>query len=346
MAASAVTIFIHILKSIIMPKSPFAGPKKPSMQRRAEWHDYHSPTIYMITITIAGRRPVLGTVTGNPHIPWGQEGAPKIQPTQTGGWVLDAWEAIPSYYPQIRLISRQMMPDHFHGILYVTEKTDYHLSKVILGFKTAVVAKIRQQYRKQGLPTDGIKLWEDNYQDTILSGKGHLDRMIAYVRDNPRRLLMKRQNPELFRVRRQQNISGYSFDALGNIFLIDKPYKVQVQLSRSITEEQNISIEVERFVSMAEKGAVLVSPGISPAEKAVLRAAYERKLPVISLLENGFGDFAKPGGAFFDACAEGRILFLAPWEHHNERRRITRSQCLMLNEMAAAICRYSPYSSG
>ena len=29
---------------------------------------------------------------------------------------------------------------------------------------------------------------------------------------------------------------------------------------------------------------------------------------------------------------------LAPWEHHNDKRVIKRSQCLDLNEMARVIC--------
>ena len=43
-------------------------------------------------------------------------------------------------------------------------------------------------------------------------------------------------------------------------------------------------------------------------------------------------------GARFGACAEGRLLILAPWEHHNLRLTISRSQCLSLNDMVRAIC--------
>ena len=58
----------------------------------------------------------------------------------------------------------------------------------------------------------------------------------------------------------------------------------------------------------------------------------------IVLLENGFTALAKPGGARFDACARGQLLLLAPWEHHTDKRVITRLQCTMLNNMAAALC--------
>ena len=71
-----------------------------------------------------------------------------------------------------------------------------------------------------------------------------------------------------------------------------------------------------------------------------MRAAFDAGCPLILLQENGFTDLAKPGGARFDACAEGRLLILAPWEHHNQRLAIQRNQCLSLNEMARVICDY------
>ena len=83
---------------------------------------------------------------------------------------------------------------------------------------------------------------------------------------------------------------------------------------------------------------MLVSPSISAGEKAVMRAAFDQGFPLIFLQENGFAPLAKPGGRRFDACAQGRLLVLAPWEYHTDRRTIRRDQCLSLNEMAEAIC--------
>jgi hypothetical protein len=69
-----------------------------------------------------------------------------------------------------------------------------------------------------------------------------------------------------------------------------------------------------------------------------MRAAYDRGFPLIFLQENGLTELAKPGGKRMEACAQGRLLILAPWKHHNERIAIRRDQCLSLNEMARAIC--------
>jgi len=125
--------------------------------------------------------------------------------------------------------------------------------------------------------------------------------------------------------------------ALGNRFLLERPLKIQVQCSRSISEEE-LKMKTNECLRAARQGAVLVSPAISKGEKAIMRAAFEKGLPLVYLQENGFTDLAKPNGMRMDACARGQLLILAPWEHHNEKITIKRGQCLELNEMAKAIC--------
>lgn len=124
---------------------------------------------------------------------------------------------------------------------------------------------------------------------------------------------------------------------VGNQFLLDYPLKAVVQCSRSIMTNEDIDREVNKYMSLAQNGAVLVSASISKAEKAVMRAAYEAKCKVIVILENGFSPMWKPGGKQFEACAEGRLLLVAPWNHHNQEKTITREQCLQLNKLAQAI---------
>jgi hypothetical protein len=110
-----------------------------------------------------------------------------------------------------------------------------------------------------------------------------------------------------------------------------------VQCSRSISEEE-LKAKLNNCLRAGRQGAVLVSPAISKGEKAIMRAAFEERLPLIYLQENGFTDLAKPGGKRMEACARGQLLILAPWEHHNEKMVIKRGQCMELNEMAKVIC--------
>ena len=69
----------------------------------------------------------------------------------------------------------------------------------------------------------------------------------------------------------------------------------------------------------------------------MMRAAFEAKLPVIVIVANGFTEYSKPTGEQFDACAEGRLLLLAPWEYHTQKQKITSQQCQAMNLMAIEI---------
>ena len=78
----------------------------------------------------------------------------------------------------------------------------------------------------------------------------------------------------------------------------------------------------------------------------VMRAALNAQMPLIFLTPWGFTSFSKPGHQYFDACAEGRFLILAPWPHINSRIALTRAMCLQLNEMAREICEEGGVSTG
>ena len=97
-------------------------------------------------------------------------------------------------------------------------------------------------------------------------------------------------------------------------------------------------IEVQRYLDEARNGAILVSPAISPGEKRTMREAFNAGLPTIVIMENGFTPLSKPHGEQFYACAQGRLLMLSAWEHHNEKRKLTAEQCRQLNLMALSIC--------
>lgn len=346
---------------------PFAGDKKPSMLRRRVGHDYASRRIYLITMTVEGRLPLLGRLVGDADVSEGFPDAPRVELSPLGEEVRRCWMAIPDHYPSIKVLALQLMPDHLHAILFVTRQMEHHLGLAIKGFKVGC-NKAYRSFLFQGsfrsaifpcplmpqhccgtenpdtAPQDPAKplvgfLFSRNYNDHILEGTGELDRWFQYLHDNPRRLAMRRKHPEFFRVRFDLTIGEQTYAAIGNRFLLDCPGKLQVQCSRSLTDEQ-VTVIVEQTLAKARGGAILVSPAISNGEQKVMRAVLEARLPLIFLTPWGFNVFSRPGHQYYDACAEGRFLILAPWPHENRRIPLTREMCLALNEMAAGICRH------
>ena len=331
--------------------------------------------MYMITIEVEGRRPLFGRLKGNPLAQDGSGDEPDIELTALGKAVRDEWLGIPRYYPQIEVMAVQMMPDHLHGILFVKERLPVHLGQVISGFKAgcrkaqrALVAgeaaageaaaepprtekeplrtekgalrteKGARSLQAAAAPLQLPTLFAKGYNDLILRSYDELPAWCNYLRDNPRRLLLRRACPQWLRPVFGITIGAYTCSAIGNRGLLSAERRVQVRVSRRLIGEA-LDREVERFLALARSGAVLVSPAISPGEKRIMRSAFDEKLPVIVIVENGFTPMSKPHGEQFYACGEGRLLILSPWEHHNEKRKVTAQQCSDMNLLAWEVCR-------
>ena len=151
-----------------------------------------------------------------------------------------------------------------------------------------------------------------------LAHKGQLDAMIQYIHDNPRRAMLKQQNPDLFTLRRDTRVGELCFTSLGNLFLLDYPEKQPIICSRTLSEQQ-ITAQQTDALYQAEKGCITVTAAISPGERQIAKAIRKAGFPLIILLKDGFpkaGDphekYYKPGGVYFEACAAGRLLLLEP----------------------------------
>ena len=99
---------------------------------------------------------------------------------------------------------------------------------------------------------------------------------------------------------------------MGNPFLLDAPLLISVRISTA-TPADRLEELLSKLTAKAERGAVLVSPWISPGEKAVKAEALARGGRIVHLLAEGMGRYYKPGGRDFDFCSEGRMLLLSPF---------------------------------
>ncbi len=181
-------------------------------------------------------------------------------------------------------------------------------------------------------------LFAKGYNDLILRSFEEMKRWKDYLCDNPRRLMMKRARPEWLRPFFGLHIGSHSYSGIGNRSLLAATKRMAVRISRRMSDSE-IAAETVHYLDAARQGTILVSPAISPGEKRVMRAAFDAGLPTIVIMENGFTPLSKPHGEQFDACARGQLLMLSPWEHHNEKKKITAEQCQQMNLMALEISR-------
>lgn len=306
---------------------------KHSMKRRPPWHNYSRKGTYMLTLVVRGRMALFGALKGS------LEGAvaPYIERTALGTAIEQ--EEIPKihrFYPQLEVWKLCVMPDHLHMIVRVNDDMGEgkHLGKVVAGFKSGCNKAYWTLFGMNEPPRLG--LFEEGYCDKILMHEGQLDHWKHYLNDNPRRLLMKRQNPALFTVLTGMEVADEQCQVVGNRFLLDIPDKMAVIVHRRYTDDENARLR-EEWMACGERGGVLVSAAISSKEREVLHEAMDRGYNIILLRENGFPELYKPVGRAFDACAEGRLLQISPWEFHIEKKVISRAQCLYLNAMAERI---------
>lgn len=252
-------------------------------------------------------------------------------------------QKISAIYQGVEVWKLCIMPDHLHMIVRISEDlpAGKHLGHIVAGFKggcTRAWWKITKRHADaQGAAAvSPTPLFERGYNDLILLESGQLDNWKHYLDDNPRRLAIKRLRPDYFTTLNYADVAEWHCQLVGNSFLLDFPQKVGVIVHSAYTDKEYAEYR-EKWLACGEAGGILVSAAIATREKEVMREAMDRGYRLILVRENGFPPLYKPSGESFNACSDGRLLQVSPWEYHTERRRISREQCLKLNRLVEAI---------
>jgi putative transposase len=142
--------------------------------------DYRWAGAYSVTICTHGRLRCLGTI---------EDGEAVLSPV--GTIVAEEWLKIPEDHPRATLDAWVVMPDHMHGILiFQGEPEDpfrrskhpqsQSLGAVVGQFKGEATKRIRTH------PGQSDFAWQPRFHDVILRTPADLERVRAYIRDNPR----------------------------------------------------------------------------------------------------------------------------------------------------------------
>jgi len=289
-------------------------------------HDYTRVGFYMITMVTANRRPLFGECRQN-----------RLLPTPAGNVVQRRWREIPDHRPEIEASTLQVMPDHLHGILHVKKELAKPVGNVLRGFASGVTSELRKTTGRANL-----NVWEDGFHDRVIMSSETLRAERNYIHDNPRRYCLKKANPDLFvrvnqlhhaRLPGDEKWAGY-----GNLFLIERPELLPVQISRRASQAEIEELKGQVAERIAG-GAVMVSPFISPGEKAIAAMVMEQGYGSLILMRpEGFPPMYKPSGAYFDLCAKGRLLVLTAFAYTGRKQTLTRERCLQMNSWVRDIC--------
>lgn len=283
------------------------------------------------------------------------------------------------YSGKVEVKGKQIMPDHIHLLILIKERMPKPLGTMLNGFTVgcrriwkALQESADAEYQKvMPEPQDdgALRIFEKGYNDNVVYRAGQLDGYFKYMAANPSRWLLRERYPNLFcKVWGKELLPGHRFDLIGNMFLLEKPWRMPVRISRFAVEEEafnphdpegsfvpgndkhvlrrtryaypkrektqeEIQAAMEPYLKSARAGAVLVTPCISPAEQEVVQTAYKEGLAVVMLSFQGFNRYYHPSKAHYDACARGLLLQLAPWSY-DPARKISKAKCEELNDLA------------
>lgn len=154
--------------------------------------DYAKPGAYFITIVTKDRKHLFGRIELGEMIL-----------NKTGLIAYNCWKELPDHFYNVELGEFQVMPDHFHGIIFIKKEdvivfnvrpeTSYTelspgqkrirnqgkntVSAMVGSFKSAVTRLARPFNKEFG--------WQVRFHDHVIRTPEALDRISKYIKNNP-----------------------------------------------------------------------------------------------------------------------------------------------------------------
>ena len=306
------------------------------MEQQTQWQwqeegsSWKGIGIYHLTLTIPSREPLLGALV----IPDNDPTQARVERTELGSALLDCQRSVSVFHPEIQILQYCLMPDHLHTVWYVRQPMEHSIRYVAQGFWRAAkkagraFSYLNAQPRLTGGATDERAVLPLSSLSPADSRETPLRTLLgadAYYRLEP----LFTEVPFIRPMSRRGQLQAEHYATVHvRHDLVDEAVQGKPQRLRNY---------MNGCVLAARHGVVMVSPFISPHEKAVMAVLLNEQHSFILLADNGFRDYYKPSDNIFDAVAAGRALVLSPWAYDAGKRHITRADCVALNGMAEEI---------
>ena len=165
---------------------------------RLQGYDYRQAGGYFVTVHTQGWQHLFGKITDG-----------EMLLNDFGRIVQRIWLNLPDHYTGIELDEYVVMPNHFHGIVFInglikTRSLDdnlvsaglkpaltkginsapaiHSISEVVRALKTFSAREINKMRH-----TPGIRVWQKDFYDRIIRSEEELDRVRDYIRSNSAR---------------------------------------------------------------------------------------------------------------------------------------------------------------
>ena len=151
-----------------MPNDP--RPRRRSL--RLPGYDYSQAGAYFITACTQNRVMLFGEVIDE-----------QVRLNEMGAIVQQTWDDLPTHYHGIDLDAFIVMPNHVHGIIILADESArrHAIPEIVRGFKTFSARRVNERAGKSGV------LWQRGYYEHVIRNEKALDRIRAYIANNPAR---------------------------------------------------------------------------------------------------------------------------------------------------------------
>ncbi len=142
---------------------------------RMKGYDYSQQGAYFITICTQNRLCLFAEIVND-----------ELVLSPAGNMIKNYWEQIPIKFPDVFLADFVVMPNHFHGVLFmesVNQQTT--LPQIIQWFKTVTTNGYIKGVKQEGWEAFMGKLWQTSFYDHIIQDENSLYKIVDYILFNP-----------------------------------------------------------------------------------------------------------------------------------------------------------------
>lgn len=268
--------------------------------------DYTSPFFYMVTLKKRPRVRAFSEIATTRDPPRNRQGRRVF---------LFANDLTRAFAAQIRTLHRDVpgiapvtcfivMPDHIHLLIRILAGSVRPSLVRVVSHLLHVLASVHGD----------ADAFLPDWHDWIVKRAGQLARFTRYIRRNPEMAWVRKTHPELFRRVRDVKLLGRNWSAYGNLELLDLPVLAAVRGHRATPPGSRAWSASVASCSRLGPGGAGIGTFMSPLEKACANAVVTAGGSLILLHPQGFRDRWHPPERLVSLTAEGRILFLSPYE--------------------------------
>jgi putative transposase len=143
--------------------------------------DHSSSGAYFVTICTFQRECIFGEIING-----------EMMLSSAGERTLEVWEGLLSRFPTVELDAFVIMPNHVHGVLCLMGESleKVTIASILRAFKSLSARAINQELARAERPA-----WQKRFSDRIVRDDAELERIRAYILNNPQSWAEDEENP-------------------------------------------------------------------------------------------------------------------------------------------------------